>query len=211
VATPEYFRKLKQLADRFGFIILSDECYSEIYTREAPGSMLEEAGPDFKNVVAFQSLSKRSNLPGMRVGFAAGDKKVLAAFHELRNVAAPQVPVPLQHVATAAYGDEAHVEENRKLYRIKFDLADQILANRYGYKRPAGGFCVWLDVSKHGGDEAACVKLYRDAGVRVIPGSYLARPQADGFNPGKGFIRLALVSDSESTAEALHRLVETLA
>jgi aspartate/methionine/tyrosine aminotransferase len=211
VATPEYFRKLKQLADRFGFIILSDECYSEIYTREAPGSMLECAGPDFKNVVAFQSLSKRSNLPGMRVGFAAGDKKVLAAFHELRNVAAPQVPVPLQHVATAAYGDEAHVEENRKLYRIKFDLADQILANRYGYKRPAGGFCVWLDVSKHGGDEAACVKLYRDAGVRVIPGSYLARPQADGFNPGKGFIRLALVSDSESTAEALHRLVETLA
>jgi N-succinyldiaminopimelate aminotransferase len=211
VASPDYFRKLKQLADRFGFILLSDECYSEIYTREAPGSMLEHAGPDFKNVVAFQSLSKRSNLPGMRVGFAAGDKKFLAAYHELRNVAAPQVPVPLQQVAAAAYADEAHVEENRKLYRIKFDLADQILSNRYGYKRPAGGFCVWLDVSKHGGDEAACVKLYRDAGVRVIPGSYLAREQADGFNPGAGFIRLALVSDSESTAEALHRLVETLA
>jgi aspartate/methionine/tyrosine aminotransferase len=211
VATPDYFHKLKQLADRFGFIVLSDECYSEIYTREAPGSMLECAGPDFRNVVAFQSLSKRSNLPGMRVGFAAGDRKFLAAFHELRNVAAPQVPVPLQQVATTAYGDEAHVEENRKLYRIKFDLADQILANRYGYKRPAGGFCVWLDVSKHGGDEAAAVKLYRDAGVRVIPGSYLAREQDDGFNPGAGFIRLALVADSESTAEALHRLVETLA
>jgi len=211
VCSPDYFRKLKALSDRFGFVILSDECYSEIYTREAPGSMLECAGPDFKNVVAFQSLSKRSNLPGMRVGFAAGDRKFLAAFHELRNVAAPQVPVPLQQVAVAAYGDEAHVEENRKLYRIKFDLADQILAGRYGYKRPAGGFCVWLDVSKHGGDEAAAVKLYRDAGVRVIPGSYLARPQADGFNPGAGYIRLALVSDSESTAEALHRLVETLA
>jgi N-succinyldiaminopimelate aminotransferase len=211
VCSPDYFRKLKALSDRFGFVILSDECYSEIYTREAPGSMLECAGPDFKNVVAFQSLSKRSNLPGMRVGFAAGDKKFLAAFHELRNVAAPQVPVPLQQVAVAAYGDETHVEENRKLYRIKFDLADQILAGRYGYKRPAGGFCVWLDVSKHGGDEAAAMKLYRDAGVRVIPGSYLARPQADGFNPGAGYIRLALVSDSESTAEALHRLVETLA
>jgi N-succinyldiaminopimelate aminotransferase len=211
VCSPDYFRKLKALSDRFGFVILSDECYSEIYTREAPGSMLECAGPDFKNVVAFQSLSKRSNLPGMRVGFAAGDKKFLVAFHELRNVAAPQVPVPLQQVAVAAYGDETHVEENRKLYRIKFDLADQILAGRYGYKRPAGGFCVWLDVSKHGGDEAAAVKLYRDAGVRVIPGSYLARPQADGFNPGAGYIRLALVSDSESTAEALHRLVETLA
>jgi aspartate/methionine/tyrosine aminotransferase len=210
VASRDYLRRLKNLADRFGFMILSDECYSEIYTREAPGSALECAGPDFTNVVAFQSLSKRSNLPGMRVGFAAGDKRFLSAFHELRNVAAPQVPVPLQQVAVAAYSDEAHVEENRRLYRIKFDLADQILGNRYGYVRPAGGFCVWLDVSSRGGDEAAAVKLYRDAGVRVIPGSYLARQQASGFNPGAGYIRLALVSDSESTAEALHRLVETL-
>ena len=210
VASRDYFIHLKKLADRHGFMILSDECYSEIYTRQAPGSALECAGPDFTNVVAFQSLSKRSNLPGMRVGFAAGDRKFLSAFHELRNVAAPQVPVPLQHVAVAAYSDEAHVEENRRLYRIKFDLADQILGSRYGYVRPAGGFCVWLDVSKLGGDEAVAVKLYRDAGVRVIPGSYLSRPQNDGFNPGAGYIRLALVSDSESTAEALHRLVEIL-
>jgi len=210
VASRDYFSRLKKLADRFGFIILSDECYSEIYTQKAPGSMLECAGADFANVVAFQSLSKRSNLPGMRVGFAAGDKTFLGMFHELRNVAAPQVPVPLQHVAVAAYGDEAHVEENRRLYRIKFDLADQILDNRYGYRRPAGGFCVWLDVSAKGGDEAATVKLYRDAGVRVIPGSYLARRQPDGNNPGAGYIRLALVADSETTAEALHRLVEIL-
>jgi N-succinyldiaminopimelate aminotransferase len=210
VASPDYFTRLKRLADRFGFMILSDECYSEIYTRHAPGSMLECAGPDFANAVAFQSLSKRSNLPGMRVGFAAGDKKFLGMFHELRNVAAPQVPVPLQHVAIAAYSDEAHVEENRRLYRIKFDLADQILGNRYGYHRPAGGFCVWLDVSERGGDEAATVKLYKEGGVRVVPGSYLARAQADGSNPGAGYIRLALVSDSETTAEALHRLVEIL-
>jgi N-succinyldiaminopimelate aminotransferase len=210
VASGDYFSRLKQLADRFGFMILSDECYSEIYTRAAPGSMLECAGPDFGQVVAFQSLSKRSNLPGMRVGFAAGDSKFLASFHELRNVAAPQVPVPLQQVAIAAYSDEAHVEENRRLYRIKFDLADQILGNRYGYHRPAGGFCVWLDVSQRGGDEAATVKLYRDGGVRVIPGSYLARQQPDGSNPGAGYIRLALVADSETTAEALHRLVEIL-
>jgi len=210
VASREYFARLKKLADRFGFMILSDECYSEIYTQKAPGSMLECAGADFTNVVAFQSLSKRSNLPGMRVGFAAGDRKFLSMFHELRNVAAPQVPVPLQHVAVAAYGDEAHVEENRRLYRIKFDLADQILGSRYGYRRPAGGFCVWLDVSAKGGDEAATVKLYKDGGVRVIPGSYLARQQPDGFNPGAGYIRLALVADSETTAEALHRLVEIL-
>jgi N-succinyldiaminopimelate aminotransferase len=210
VASKDYFARLKKLADRFGFFILSDECYSEIYTKQAPGSMLECAGPDFTNVVAFQSLSKRSNLPGMRVGFAAGDKKFLELFHELRNVAAPQVPVPLQHVAVAAYEDEAHVEENRRLYRLKFDLADQILGNRYGYSRPAGGFCVWLDVSARGGDEAVTIKLYRNAGVRVVPGSYLARRQRDGSNPGAGYIRLALVADAETTAEALHRLVETL-
>jgi aspartate/methionine/tyrosine aminotransferase len=210
VATPDYFARLKRLADRFGFMIFSDECYSEIYTREAPSSALECAGPDFSKVVAFQSLSKRSNLPGMRVGFAAGDRNFLGLFHELRNVAAPQVPVPLQHVAIAAYGDEAHVEENRRLYRMKFDSADQILGSRYGYRRPDGGFCVWLDVSAHGGDEAATVKLYRDAGVRVVPGSYLARRQVDGFNPGAGYIRLALVADSATTAEALHRLVDVL-
>src|SRR5436305_7397673 len=134
VASRDYFSRLKKLADRFGFMIFSDECYSEIYTRQAPGSALECAAPDFTNVVVFQSLSKRSNLPGMRVGFAAGDKKFLAAFLELRNIAAPQVPAALQHVAVAAYSDEAHVEENRRLYRIKFDLADQILGNRYGYR-----------------------------------------------------------------------------
>jgi N-succinyldiaminopimelate aminotransferase len=210
VASRDYFGRLKKLADRYGFMILSDECYSEIYTQTAPGSMLESAGPDFTNVVAFQSLSKRSNLPGMRVGFAAGDRKFLGVFHELRNVAAPQVPVPLQHVAISAYSDEAHVEENRRLYRLKFDLADQILGDRYGYRRPAGGFCLWLDVSAHGGDEAATVKLYRDGGVRVVPGSYLARQQPDGGNPGAGYIRLALVQDRETTAEALRRVVEIL-
>jgi aspartate/methionine/tyrosine aminotransferase len=210
VASPDYFMRLKRLADRFGFMIFSDECYSEIYTREAPGSVLECAGADFGNVVAFQSLSKRSNLPGMRLGFAAGDRNFLGLFHELRNVAAPQVPVPLQHVAIAAYGEEAHVEENRRLYRMKFDSAEQILGHRYGYDRPEGGFCVWLDVSALGGDEAVTIRLYREAGVRVVPGSYLARRQADGFNPGAGYIRLALVADSETTAEALHRLVEVL-
>jgi aspartate/methionine/tyrosine aminotransferase len=210
VASADYFTRLKRLADRFGFIILSDECYSEIYTREAPGSMLEHAGPDFRNVVAFQSLSKRSNLPGMRVGFAAGDRKFLSLFLELRNVAAPQVPVPLQHVGAVAYGDEAHVEENRRLYRIKFDLADQILGNRYGYRRPEGGFCVWLDTAPLGSDEDVTLRLFKEAGVRVVPGSYLARLQPDGFNPGAGFIRLALVQDGATTAEALHRLVTTL-
>jgi aspartate/methionine/tyrosine aminotransferase len=210
VASSDYFTRLIALARRHGFLVFADECYSEIYTHTAPGGALECAGDDFANVVVFQSLSKRSNLPGLRVGFAAGDRNFLAAFHELRNVASPQVPMPLQHVAVAAYDDEAHVEENRRLYRAKFDLADRILGHRYGYARPAGGFCLWLDVSAHGGDEAATVRLYREAGVRVIPGSYLSRPQAGGLNPGAGYIRLALVTDTDTTAEALHRLVKTL-
>ena len=109
--------------------------------------MLEAAGADFHNVVVFHSLSKRSSLPGLRVGFAAGDRKFLASYLELRNVAAPQVPTPLQHAAIAAYSDEKHVEDNRRLYREKFDLADQIIGDRYNYRRPAGGFFLWLDVS----------------------------------------------------------------
>jgi aspartate/methionine/tyrosine aminotransferase len=210
VASPAYFARLKKLAERFGFIVLSDECYSEIYTRDAPGSILESAGPDYGNVVAFQSLSKRSNMPGLRVGFAAGDKRFLAAYHDLRNVAAPQVPVPLQEVAIAAYADEAHVAENRRLYGLKFDLADEIIGTRFGYVRPAGGFCLWLDVSALGNDEDITVRLYRDGGVRVVPGSYLARRQADGSNPGAGYIRVAMVQDADTTAEALRRMVKVL-
>jgi aspartate/methionine/tyrosine aminotransferase len=161
-------------------------------------------------VIVFQSLSKRSNLPGLRVGFVAGDRKFLARFLDLRNVAAPQVPVPAQRVAITAYADEAHVEANRDLYRRKFDLADQVIGNRYGYRRPPGGFFLWLDVSAQGGDEAATVRLWQEAGLRVVPGRYLAQPQSDGSNPGEGFIRVAMVHDHDTTAEALHRLVAAL-
>src|SRR5262249_28876985 len=157
VADQAYFARLVRLARQFGFLLFSDECYSEIYTQQPPAGMLEVAGEDFANVVIFQSLSKRSNLPGLRAGFPACDPPFLARFMELRNIAAPQVPVPSQEVAVAAYEDEAHVEENRRLYRQKFDLADQILGDRYGYRRPAGGFYLWLDVTAHGGDEAAAV------------------------------------------------------
>jgi N-succinyldiaminopimelate aminotransferase len=210
VATKAYLSRLAGLAQRFGFLVFSDECYSEIYSQQAPAGMLETAGPDFANVVVFQSLSKRSNLPGLRVGFVAGDRKFLARFLDLRNVAAPQVPVPVQRVAIAAYADEAHVEDNRQLYRRKFDLADQVIGNRYGYRRPAGGFFLWLDVSAQGGDEAATLHLWRQAGLRVVPGRYLAQPQPDGGNPGEGFIRVAMVHDRDTTAEALHRLVAAL-
>jgi aspartate/methionine/tyrosine aminotransferase len=210
VADRAYLSRLTALAWRFGFLVFSDECYCEIYSGAAPPGMLEAAGADFANVVVFHSLSKRSNLPGLRVGFAAGDRKFLAAYLELRNVAAPQVPMPAQRVAIEAYGDERHVEENRRLYREKFELADQILGDRYGYRRPAGGFFLWLDVSAHGGGEAAALQLWQKAGLRVLPGRYLAREQTDGSNPGADYIRVAMVQNKEVTAEALHRLVAVL-
>ena len=144
-----------------------------------------EAADRLRQRGEFQSLSKRSNLPGLRIGFVAGDRTFLARFLELRNVAAPQVPMPTQRVAIAAYGDEAHVEENRRLYAQKFDLADQIIGDRYGYRRPAGGFFLWLDVSAQGGDEAAALRLWREAGLRVVPGHYLARGRPTAPIPGK--------------------------
>jgi aspartate/methionine/tyrosine aminotransferase len=210
IASRDYLTRLVGLARRHGFMVFADECYSEIYGAEKPPGTLEFAGADFANVAVFHSLSKRSSLPGLRIGFIAGDRRFLKAFLDLRSVAAPQVPVPAQEVAIAAYGDESHVEENRTLYRAKFDLADQIIGNRYGYKRPPGGFFLWLDVSRQGGSEAVTLRLWKEAGLRVLPGNYAARPQADGSNPGDGYIRIAMVQDRETTAEALHRLVAVL-
>ena len=210
VADRAYLGKLAALAQRFGFVVFCDECYCEIYSDRPPPGMLEAAAPDFANVVVFHSLSKRSSLPGLRVGFAAGDRRFLAAYLELRNVAAPQVAMPAQRVAIAAYGDETHVDENRRLYREKFDLADQIVGDRYGYRRPAGGFFLWLNVAAQGGSEAATLALWKEAGVRVVPGRYLAREQADGSNPGADYIRVAMVQSKDITADALHRLVAVL-
>ena len=192
-----------------GAMIFADECYSEIWLADAPpAGILEIAGKKFDGGVAFNSLSKRSSLPGLRCGFAAGDPDFLAAFMEFRNVAAPQVPAPVQHVAIEAYGDEAHVTENRRLYRAKFDLADRILAGRYGYHRPGGGFFLWLDIRELGDDETAAREFWRRSGVRVVPGSYLGYPQLDGSNPGSGYIRAALVDDLDTTEQALHRLAD---
>jgi len=210
VASRDYLEKLGALSRRFGFVVFSDECYCELYSKDPPTGMLEVSGPNFTNSAVFHSLSKRSSLPGLRVGFAAGDKSFLSAFLELRNVSAPMVPGPAQHVAIAAYNDEEHVRANRALYNAKFDLADQIVGDRYGYVRPAGGFYLWLDVSEFGGSEIATKRLWQEAGVRVVPGRYLAREQVDGSNPGADYIRVAIVHDKATTAEALHRLVAVL-
>jgi len=210
VANLDYLKRLTALARHHGFMIFADECYCEIYSDDPPAGMLEAAGADFANVAIFHSLSKRSSLPGLRIGFAAGDKSFMQSYLELRNVAAPMAPTPLQRVAIAAYDDEQHVIENRRLYREKFDLADQIVGDRYGYERPAGGFFLWLDVSAQGGSEDATLKLWREGGLRVVPGRYLAREQKDGSNPGADYVRVAMVHNNEITAEALHRLVAVL-
>ena len=210
VASLSYLKRVVEMARRHGFLVFCDECYSEIYSTTPPAGILQAAGPDFENAVLFQSLSKRSSLPGLRMGFVAGDRRFLKRFLELRSVSAPQVPIPAQQVAVAAYSDETYVEMNRDLYRRKFDLADQIIGDRYGYKRPAGGFFLWLDVSAHGTSEAVTERLWREGGVRVLPGNYCAREQQDGSNPGAGYIRVAMVHDQETTAEALHRIVAVL-
>lgn len=216
IASAEYLDKALELARRNGAFLFSDECYSEIYLgAERPAGILEVAGTDLSRVVAFNSLSKRSSLPGLRCGFCAGDPAFLKDFLAFRWVAAPQVPEPLQAVAVAALEDEAHVTRSRELYAAKFDLADRMLAGRFGYERPGGGFFLWLDVShladdRLTGGEAAAVKLWREQGLRTVPGGYLARRDLTGANPSAGFLRVALVQDLPTCEEVLKRLVAAL-
>lgn len=213
VAPRAYLAKTIELARRHDFLLFADECYSEIYGDEAPPGALETAYAEtrsFANVVAFQSLSKRSGLPGLRSGFVAGDPDFIAAFGRFRNVACPQVPLPIQHVSVAAWGDEEHVEQGRALYRANFDLADRILGPRYGYRRPAGAFFLWLNLADFGGGEGAATTLWKECGVKVLPGAYLARVEPDGGNPGRDYVRVALVHDADTTREALTRIVATL-
>lgn len=211
VASPEYLEQLIRLARAHGFILLMDECYSEIYSDAPPAGILEVAARtgSYANILAFHSLSKRSNLPGLRSGFCAGDEQLISQLLRLRNVAGPQMPLPLQAAAAAAWCDEAHVEANRHLYRAKFDAADEIIGERFGYSRPGGGFFVWLNMSSHGGGEAAALMLWQEAGLRTIPGSYLGADTVAG-NPGADFLRIALVQNEELTREGLTRLVRVL-
>lgn len=211
IAPKDYLGRLVALARAHDVMVLSDECYSEIWLGdEPPTGILEVAGPDYANVVAFNSLSKRSSLPGLRCGFCAGDAAFMEAFAEFRNVAAPQVPEPIQHVGIAAFADEAHVIASRELYKAKFDLADRLLAGRFGYSRPDGGFFLWLDVSAVGGGEQAALTLWRREGIRTVPGGYLCRSDAQGCNPGTNYLRVALVHDLATTEDALVRLVAGL-
>ncbi|UYV37482.1 aminotransferase class I/II-fold pyridoxal phosphate-dependent enzyme [Rhodobacteraceae bacterium D3-12] len=205
VASRDYLRELIDLAEQFDFQIFADECYSEIWRNDAPPGALEvaaEMGADPDRVVVFHSLSKRSNLPGLRSGFVAGGAKSIAQMKQLRTYSGAPVPLPLQAAATAVWQDEVHVDENRRLYQEKYTAADAIFAGVQGYQGPEAGFFLWLPVDD---GETAALKAWQETGVRVLPGAYLAR-EVNGHNPGQGYIRAAMVAPKQEMQQGLTRL-----
>jgi N-succinyldiaminopimelate aminotransferase len=215
VTSPTYIKRALALARRYNFMLFFDECYSEIYSGDtAPTGGLEVAAATedkFKNIVVFNSLSKRSNLPGLRSGFAAGDGEFLETMAEIRNLMAPTMPGPTQHASAAIWSEEQHVSVIRQAYRAKFDLCDQLLRDKFGYTRPAGGFFLWLNMKHLGGGIDATVTLWKRSGVKVVPGAFLAQDDADGVNPGRDYIRVALVHDLATVREALNRVISVAA
>ena len=209
VASRDYWRILLALAEKHDFRVMADECYSEIWRDAPPVGVLQvaaEMGTDPERVLAFHSLSKRSNLPGLRSGFVAGGPQSIAALRKLRTFAGAPLPLPLQKVAAAAWGDEAHVTANQVLYHEKFRIADGIFGGMQGYTPPQGGFFLWLPVDD---GEAATIKLWTQTGVKVLPGAYLSRDTATG-NPGTGYIRVALVAPKDEMQCGLLRLRDCL-
>ena len=207
----EDWEKLFELSDRYGFVIASDECYSEIYFREEPPLGGLEAAfklgrTDYKNLVAFTSLSKRSNVPGMRSGFVAGDTKLLKQFLLYRTYHGSAMSGMVQAASIAAWNDEAHVVANRDMYRQKFAAVTPLLAQALDVKLPDAGFYLWAAVP--GGDDQAFARdLLAQYNVTVLPGSFLAR-ESHGFNPGAGRIRMALVAETQECMQAAQRIVE---
>lgn len=205
------WKALFELSDRHGFVIASDECYSEIYFGdEPPLGSLQAANAlgrgDWRNLIAFTSLSKRSNVPGMRSGFVAGDARLIQAFLLYRTYHGSAMSPPLQRASIAAWGDEEHVRANRALYRRKFAGVTPILADVLDVAMPDAGFYLWAGVA--GGDDVGfALKLLAQYNVAVLPGSLLAR-DAHGTNPGAGRIRLALVAGVDDCLEAAHRIAE---
>jgi aspartate/methionine/tyrosine aminotransferase len=214
VASEGYIARALALARTHDFMLFFDECYSEIYSGAPPPGGLEVAAktPErFRNLVVFNSLSKRSNLPGLRSGFSAGDGAFLTTLFEVRNLIGPQMPGPTQHASAAVWAEEQHVTANRLAYSRKYDVADAVLGDRFGYRRPAGGFFLWLDMSQIGDGAHAALTLWKRFGVKVIPGAYLAQTGPDGTNPGANYIRVALVHEEGTIREALERLVHVSA
>lgn len=209
VVDEEQIKLLLELADKHDFIIASDECYSEIYFDESkpPVGLLEVAAEvgnnDFKNCVVFHSLSKRSNAPGLRSGFVAGDAQILKKFLLYRTYHGSAMSLPIQMASIAAWNDETHVKENREQYRLKFDATLEILQEVLDIDKPEAGFYLWPNVSMN--DEIFTRDIYAQQNVKVVPGSYLAR-SVDGINPGENRIRMALVATVEECIEGAERM-----
>jgi N-succinyldiaminopimelate aminotransferase len=211
------WQKLFELSDRHGFVIASDECYSEIYFDGGPplGGMeaaVQLRREDFRNLVSFTSLSKRSNVPGMRSGFVAGDAALLKQFLLYRTYHGSAMSPVVQQASIAAWGDERHVMENRQKYRQKFDQVTPMLSAVLDVKLPDAGFYLWAGVNRRNmgapGDDAGFARdLLAQYNVTVLPGSYLAR-ENKGANPGAGRIRMALVAETAECVEAAQRIVQ---
>lgn len=207
------WKALFELADRYDFVIASDECYSEIYFDEdnPPIGALQAAVQlgrfDFTRLVVFGSLSKRSNVPGLRSGFVAGDANILQKFLLYRTYHGCAMSETVQHASVAAWQDETHVQENRRLYREKFAQVGKILAPHLGIQQPDAGFYFWANIERYTGDDCDFARnLFAQTHVTVLPGQYLAR-KAHGTNPGENFVRIALVATLEECVEAAHRIV----
>ena len=206
----DYLMAMIKLARVHDFLLIVDECYAEIYTGARPTGALEAAarlGGSLDNLVVFHSLSKRSNAPGLRSGFAAGDAEVLQRYLKFRNYGAVAVSMPILAAAAALLREPGHVEDIRGFYRANFDAAERILGNRYGFYKPDGGFFLWLDV---GDGVAATRRLWTEAALKVVPGAFMTRQAPGSEAAGDPYIRLALVHDLDTTVEALDRLTETL-
>lgn len=196
-----------KLSLKHDFVLLNDECYSEIYTGEPIPSLLEAAlhagNSDFKNTIVINSISKRSSAPGLRSGFIAGDETILKEYMNYRTYIGCASPLPLQSAAAVAWDDEAHVAASREVYKHNFEIAQEIL----GTKIPNATFYLWIKVTNA---LEFTKKLYKEYNVKVLPGEYLARADAQGENPGIDYIRIALVENEERTRDALLRIKECL-
>ena len=203
------WKELFDLQDKYGFTIASDECYSEIYfDGEKPIGGLEAAhklGRGNKGLVMFTSLSKRSSVPGLRSGFVAGDAEILSRFLLYRTYHGSAMGIPVQHASIAAWNDEQHVVENRRLYQEKFDRVLPILQQAFDVERPDASFYIWLKVPS-GDDLAFAKKLWQEAAIQVLPGRFLARDTEYG-NPGEGYVRIALVADVDTCVKAAETIV----
>ncbi len=209
-ADAAYWRRALELARAYDFVLVADECYSEIHHGEPPTGALEAAAATaagFDRLVVFNSLSKRSNAAGLRVGFMAGDAELIAATLKVRRYGGATIPGPLQAAAAALFDDEDHVARIRADYTDRLDRALDRLGGRFGAFRPDGGFFLWLDV---GDGEAAARRLFERSGVKALPGRYLAVADATGRTPGDRYLRLALVHDLETTLAAVDAVITHL-